>query len=241
MTHLLITDSLHEGGLSSTVTSTDTVPPSSPELEVGVVQQQQTSVSERELDITQDLALFIVLFLDNGKLGLVDIHECLFDGFSTGSTLLGTQQQLHERTKSLGIPNGSVPSPHLDEVGNDVGLVLDGVGNDGRVGEGSGEWDGRVGWEFGHLEVRSHDGQCLDNGGVDITRGKRGSGSGSTGIVQDIKSGLGESSNLGESGTGSESLDTVDETTEVSRSDIGVSNELDQISDNDTSHSLSVG
>jgi hypothetical protein len=89
--------------------------------------------------------------------------------------------------------------------------------------------------------VRCHDGQCLDDGGVDIPRGKGGSSGGSTGVDEDIEGGLGESSNLGESSTSSQSLYTTDKTTEVSSGDSRVSNELDQVTNNDTGHSLSVG
>jgi hypothetical protein len=115
------------------------------------------------------------------------------------------------------------------------------VGDDGRVGQRGGKGNGRVGGKLGHLEVRSHDCQCLDNSGIDIPFGNRSGSGGSTGVDENIKCGLGESSNLGESGSSSQSLDTIDETTEVSSGDSGVSDQLDQITNNDTSHSLGVG
>lgn len=59
--------------------------------------------------------------------------------------------------------------------------------------------------------------------------------------MKDIESGLCESTNLGESGTFSQLLDSTDQRTEVPRSDKRVSDKLDQISDDDTGHTLSVG
>jgi hypothetical protein len=92
----LVSNSLHQGGFTSTVTGTDTVSPSSPQLQVGVVEQQQTTVGERELDITKDLSFLVVLLLDNSILCLVDIHEGLSDSFGTCGTLLSSKQELHE-------------------------------------------------------------------------------------------------------------------------------------------------
>lgn len=135
----------------------------------------------------------------------------------------------------------SVPSTKVDKVSDDVGLVLDSMGNDRAVGKRGRKGDGRVSGEAGDLEMRSHDGKGFDDSKGNVSRGQ-GSGIGrGTSSDKNVEGGLSKGSDLGEGGTGGNLLDTAKERTKVSGGDGRVSDELDKVTDDDTGHSLSVG
>jgi hypothetical protein len=62
-THLAVSDSLHEGRLSLSVSGADTVTVSSVKSELGVVEEKETSVGEREHDVAEELSLGSVVDL----------------------------------------------------------------------------------------------------------------------------------------------------------------------------------
>jgi hypothetical protein len=241
---LLIPDGFHQGGFTLSVPSTDTITFSTTKSERGMVEQEETTVGERELNITQHFTLTIVLLDLGSVLGPVDIHKHASDLLGDGLTLsLTTLQPVAERaSEDPTDPSGFVPQPRVDQVGDHSTNVFEVVREDGRVGEVFSQGKRRVIRErHGHGQMREHELESVGGTLRDIPRRRDDGIDRSTRVFQDIQRGLSKRSDFRESGGRGNVLDTRDEGGEVSRRDVGVTDELDQVSNDDTGHSGGLG
>jgi hypothetical protein len=183
--------------------------------------------------------------------------------------LLSTNEPLKVVAQSPRLPDLAVKVPLVSKVGDHASNVLEDVGKDRVVRHGLGEGEfGDLGGEVGDGEGREEGVEGVDGSSGDVSRGRGLGGGGSSGLLEGLLGGLGESSdlmgetkrngkkvssssveaeererraNLGEGGTLSNVSDTGNENTKVGSSDSRVSDELDQVGDDDAGHSGRVG
>lgn len=197
---LAVSDGLEERRLSLSVSGADTVSVTSVELELSVVEQEETSVGERELDVAEELSLGTVVNLVGGKSVLVVLNK---RGERGGGDVLDLGLTLGQDPSNVGAERSSLPGLRVEEsllrhVGGDAGSVLDDGGSNGLVGhvldEGEGI-DGRLG-KVGDGEVGQDDGEGGSGGGVDVSSRRRNGVGRGTSVLESLLSSLSESSDL---------------------------------------------
>ncbi len=92
-----------------------------------MIEQKQAAVRKGELDVAKKWSLRTVILGGRRKFSVVDVHERLANSLSRIHPSFRTHQELHERSEGLCLPIGSVPAAQVDDIGNHIGLIFDGV------------------------------------------------------------------------------------------------------------------
>jgi hypothetical protein len=221
---LTVGNGSHQGGLTSTVRTTETVSSASLESQLGSVQQNLSTVSQRELTVTQILAL-VVLLLKVGGTG--DVGDGLLsERLNDGSSILLGENGNHEGNQRLG-PVGLVGETLVNEVTGDGGNELH---HEAEL----------LGVDLEGLE------QLLEDGKVDL--GVTGGGNlgdlvvnNLTNSLQGVESSQSNVSSLGVGNVGVVSLESGVKGLKEGSNNLGVVDQLTHVIDNDGGLSLDGG
>jgi hypothetical protein len=116
---LAVGDGTHEGGLSSTVLSTQTIAVATLEAEGRSVEQDLGTISERELAVAQILAF---LFVVGSLLLLIALSSRADDPLASDCDRLGGRGDKSEE-RSKGLPLRNLEVLEVDKVGGKVGSI----------------------------------------------------------------------------------------------------------------------
>lgn len=192
--------------------------------ELGVVEEKETSVGEREHDVAEKLSLGSVvdlvgseslLFEGNdstvsfrnsdtmkGKksdgTNLISVDEdTQSPGGSVLSVLLGSGNVSKVRSEGSSLPDLGAEVSLVGEISDDSSDVLEDGSGDGLVGHALDEGkNGDGGGKVGDGENGEEEVESRDGGSDNISRSGRNGGGGSSGGLEDFLGGSGEGSNL---------------------------------------------
>ncbi|KAI6775694.1 hypothetical protein HG530_002452 [Fusarium avenaceum] len=214
---LAVSNASHEGGLSSTVSATETIAVTLEESQVGVRQQKHATVSEGEVCV-DNLNLTIILFLRDTVLALVLIDVVLLNSIGDllrSLSILGHTLEVRGNSArdTVNETEVDIDSDHVRNVGTGQ-LVKIRLSSKATVG-----LDLLV-KDLGDIFSRSTSDDILI-----VTHG----------LLHGSKGALGDLTNLGERGSVANTLDTGNQLGQESSGLNGVVDQLGQVLDNDNS------